>query len=323
MNSYLPIPSGAVIALTASQTPAPLAPAAIEGAGSGSYGPFNQGMTAGVSVALNQACSKIRTLARAGAGGLGVLSGLDIAAGTGLTVSVSAGAASAGDIISFAGSTLPIPASSNSWIWLTSGGVLAFSASAGAVPTDGVCFLGSVTASSASVTGIDYSGRVFIQDGMRIRQTADPFAPGDLLSPAARVVTITQNGSYWWNGLEHVPMTALGRHQTSSFNRHILAADLTLTGQSPNMQWLTASGASRQVTLPEAASMADGGWFEVVNAGDASVPSQNYSVEVHSPSGGSPLVTLAPGHSAQFRIQPPSSGGSPSWPASVPAVMGL
>lgn len=323
MITQLPIPAGVTLGLLATQTPLPLASPLIEGAGTGATGPFAQGMTAGVSTALNRLASKVRTLAEAGSGGLGVLKGLDLSIGTGLTVEVSPGSACAGDIVDFAGGSLAIAASTTTWIWLTADATLAFSGSPTSLPTGGLCFLGSVTASASSVTGIDYSGRVFVVDGMRIRQTADPFAPGDAPPAGARIVTVTKNGAYLWTGLAHAQLADSGHQTPKPTAQQTLAADLTLDPQSSNLQWLVADGGDRQVILPSAGSMPVGGWFQIVNAGDGSLSAQNHGLKVVSASGALPYVTLTPGQSAMIRVQPPAGGAGAAWPAAPAAVSGV
>lgn len=321
MPNQLPAPDGVTFNLLATQAPLPLAPASFTGATSGGSGPFTQGMTAGVSTQLNILAAKVQTLSQGGAGGYGVLKGLDLAAGSGLLIQVSAGSASVGDMLDYGGGSIALPASQTSFLWLTSTGMPAFAATT-TPPSGGIVYLGAVSTGSSTITGVDYSGRVWLMDGARVRQTADAFTPGDAPPATARVFTLTQNGMYFWNGLSHVLQAASGTQNPGSAMAQTLLANWPLTPQSANLQWLIAEAAV-DVILPAAGAMPLGGWFKIVNAGDASIPAQDFALSVVTAVGQPPLVTLNPGQSVVISVQPSASGSGPKWPPTATAQTGV
>ncbi len=320
MSFQLPAPSGVTFNLLSTQAPLPLAPLDFAGASNGATGPFSQGMTAGVSQNLNILASKIQTVTQGGCGGFGVLNGLDLTAGTGLVVNISAGSALVGDVLDYGGGSLVLPSSQISYVWLTSTGVPAFS-NLLAPPSGAVCFLGTVVTNGSAISSVDYSNRIFLQDGMRVRQTADLFAPADQPPSRCRVLTWTLNGSYFWDGTRHVSFASSGYQQPYAASQMTIASNLALTPQSSNLQWIIPQSAST-VILPLVSDVPVGGWYKIVNAGDPSLPAQDFAISVLPASGQPAIASLNPGQSALFTVQPSSSGSGPRWPSSVTVQTG-
>jgi hypothetical protein len=97
-------------------------------------------------------------------------------------------------------------------------------------------------------------------------------------------------------------------HLVAAVNTETLSANKSLVAADANVQALTASGASRNVTLPDPATMTFGHSYRIINAGS----SNNLVLKDF---GGTTLATLTPGQSAT--VKPMSSGGALVWPASV------
>lgn len=315
MTNQIPAPSGVTFNLLSTQCPLPTVPVSVIGASNGSTGPFTQGMTAGVSSQLNILAAKIQTLSQGGSGGFGVLKGLELSIGSGLAANLSAGTAALGDILDYGGGVVSLPPGQTSFIWLTAAGSPTFGANLNP-PNGAVTYLGAVTTNATSITGIDYSGRIYLWDGMRVRQTADPFAPGDQPPINARVFTLTQNGMYLWNGFSHGLILANNQQFAGPVTTQTILANWTLTGQSGNTQWLIAEAAC-DVVLPAPSSMLPGSWFKIVNGGDPTLPAQNYNLTVVTALGQTPVATVAPGQSVTISLQPPSGGSGLRWPTTA------
>lgn len=173
---------------------------------------FASGQTGGIaSSALNQNFTASDVLARYGSGGFGVAYGLDVSAGTGLKVNVSAGHAVLDGLLEYgwadakAGGSVDVAASqSRVWIWLRTDGTLQAVNVSTTKPTGNCVLLGSCVTSGSAVTSVDTSGVVYLRRGTLYRETNDSGAPGD--SPDASLVgliTKTQGGFYFWTGTAH------------------------------------------------------------------------------------------------------------------------
>ncbi|RYG37868.1 hypothetical protein EON81_05450 [bacterium] len=166
---------------------------------------LSQGMTVGVSEAINGYFRVALALGQIGGNGPGIASGFEIDTPGGMTVSVSAGTAMIDRIVQKAASTYVISADNSTvYLWLYPTAVVAHTTSL-TVPNDGdALFLATVTTSGGAVTGIDYSGRVEIRDGLRYRRVADVGRPADEPGSSVSIVTRTQRGEYLWRGEAHM-----------------------------------------------------------------------------------------------------------------------
>jgi|GEM_PF-3617575 len=306
--------------LKSNQIPAPLSPTTISGVGNGASGPFALGMTAGVSNLLNQLVSKVQTLSQSGACGYGIAFGLDLSGGAGLTLNCSPGTALVGDVVTQSSAiSAVLPDGLSSFIWMTGTGALAWNQDHTQPPTGGVVFLGTVTTSAGLIAAIDYSGRVTTSDGMRFRSTGDSFAPVDQLPSNSRVFTKTQIGTYFWDGTAHQAVVSASNQHLISSRQTTLNADKSLLISDANLQWFTASGASRNVSLPDPSLTPIGLRFTIVNAGDATISTQNYNLILKDFAGNS-LATIPPGNQVQAQISTPKSGYSSTWPITLTPI---
>lgn len=281
---------------------------------SGSSGPFVTGMTLPTAALLNTVAGQLYAGILAGACGSGVVTGLALSTPSNLVIQVSAGFGVAAIPVSLlTNATVSVPASSTTFIGLSATGSIVTSATIAAFPTSAL-FLGTVVSNATVVTSIDYSGRITLIDGTRTRQTADIFGPLDSPGPM-RIVTNTQSGTFLWDGNAHRQMVGTGAI-VQPYNLQTLTATLNLTANAPTYQFLVASGANQAVVLPAPSTVPLGVFYQVINYGDPTVPTQNHNILVQYPSG-TTIATLTPGQGTPVFGPLPPSGGSSSWPTSI------
>lgn len=300
--------------LLASQVPTPTVSAAP--IPSGSSGPFVQGMTLPTASLLNTLNGQVLAAMIAGSAGQGVLSGFALTASSGLTLSCSAGAAATTALVTNTGSQniiLPDNTSTN-FIYVTGSGTIGTVNTLAAFPASAV-FLGVVTTASGAITVIDYSGRVSVIDGVRFRQTADPYTPSDTPT-GCYIITKTLGGTFWFDGTNHCAMANPTGLLAWPAQTVTLATDLTLTAESPNITYAICNGANRNVILASTFPPL-GTFIQIVNYGDPSVGTQNYNVVVKATSLGATICTLTPGQTTNwFSPRTPASGVT-AWPTSI------
>jgi hypothetical protein len=164
---------------------------------------FSTGDNITVPSRLNVNGGYLDMLSQYGGGAMGVVQGLDVAAGTGLIANVSAGGANIGGIVQLAtGSTVVVAASASNFIWLKNDITLEATTATTAPATPGV-FLGIAMTNGSSVTAVDTSGVCYLRGGNLWRQTADLFEPLDSPNANVRVYTKTLAGLFYWDGTVH------------------------------------------------------------------------------------------------------------------------
>lgn len=223
-----------------------------------------------------------------------------------------------------AGLSITLPASSTVYLWATVvSGQLGLAYSSTTTPPAGSrCYLGQAVVGASTITSFDTSGVVYASaNGLPVRTTGDPLAPTDTPPSSLTFLTQTLNGTYLWNNSAHCQITSPNSHRLATNAQMTLVADLTITPQMPNVLWLIASSANRNVTLPATTDLSIGHQFTIVNAGNATNASQNYNLAVKNP-GGTTVATITPGMSITIGLIPPSTSGasSPVYPASLTPV---
>lgn len=254
-----------------------------------------QGDSVDVCAKLNNLISELRNAALLGCGGIGVATGLVISAGSGLALSVSAGFAMTGDgPLSVGALSIVLPDESTRYIWLNSAGTLT-AASTTTAPNATAVYLGRAVTTGGAIAGVDDSGVVRIAGSQLFRTLADRGAPGDV--PKSPVMTITQAGSYLFDGAAH-------RQTGPTFYAATLTGDITLNERDADVLALTPSGANRKVILPASASYASR--RKVLNTAASGGP----NLLVRNPADSATVATLTPG---QMSIVAPVIGstGSP------------
>lgn len=232
----------AVWTLTAVQVPLLMAPSAAldvaaDPATPGSLNSFTAGDTTGVALKLNQNSRHVENLGRFGSGGWAVAFGLDLTAGSGLTLNISAGIAIIDGVAKYAGGTLALADNTRSHIWISQAGAITARTDL-TQPASSAVYLGSVLTAAAAISAVDYSGRVTAYNGVPYRRTADTGTPADSPSAALRYYHETDAGLFVWEGTRYTAVdaqTMLSLSVAGSSNVTLTAAQsrhaiLNLTG---------------------------------------------------------------------------------------------
>lgn len=207
--------------------------------------------------------------------GRGVMSGLVITAGTGLTVNISAGwAVGVAPTVVAAISASPVPASSTRFVWVdvTTGSVTLTLTSTD--PGGELVCLGSVTTSGVAVTSISSIGRVDLPR----------FVSHRLWEVGAGLLQADLDAG----------LIKLGPSEDAAESA-VITATRVLTTRSTNIQRIQcASG--QKVLLPNPSDVALGRWFEIVNdnAGGGA------SITVRDHTDATTIATVAPEAATRF-----------------------
>jgi len=87
------------------------------------------------------------------------------------------------------------------WVWLMQDGSITVQNNTTSKPSGNCVLLGSGVSSGGSITSVDTSGVVYLQNGQLWRQTADTGAPSDLPDSTWRGYTKTLAGLFFWDGM--------------------------------------------------------------------------------------------------------------------------
>jgi hypothetical protein len=227
--------------------------------------------------------------------GKGVLSGLELTAGTGLEVAVSAGDLLGLRAVSIDSTTHALGASQTRYVWIDEAGAVTTSAGDDDPGGTAVC-LGLVTTDADSVTIITKAGRM-----ETARWVDRVYRIGAGVSGASRMEVDP----------EAQEVRILGRldvngHILRPYAQHALTANLNLPASWPNVVRVTPDAPGRKVILPADPDL--GLDFEIVNDGAE-------DVLIRDPADGSTLATLNPGERCLAR--PTVVAGEAAWPATL------
>ena len=220
---------------------------------------FNIGLSTGLVGTLNRNATRQDLTGSFGGGAYFVAVGLSLAAGTGLSVAISAGTAMIDGAVNVeTASALPVPASfSRVFIWLLQTGILTYTQTT-APPGATACFLGSVVTSATAVTSVDYSG-VLYGSGILQRTTADAGQPTDTPPAGLHFYTVTAGGSYYWNGTAYANIA--GKNGTNGTAATVTVGTVT-TGAAGSSATVANSGTSSAAvfnfTIPQGAAGSGG-----------------------------------------------------------------
>lgn len=140
-------------------------------------------------------------LARYGGGGYGIAYGLDLSAGSELTLNIAAGHSVIDGLVENpAATTLALTDNGVNYIYHKQNGTFTkvFNSTTPGDETDN--YIGNVTTSGGAITAIDTSGVCYFKNGAIERQTADTGEPADTPNASWRGWTVTSGGRYWWTG---------------------------------------------------------------------------------------------------------------------------
>lgn len=269
--------------LTAIQTPALMAPSALIDPTADPATPnvleaFTTGQTSGVALALNQNARHLENLGRFGGGGWAVVYGLDLSAGTGLTLNISEGLAIIDGAVKRTATTAALADNTRTHLWLTQAGSITQKTDL-TQPASSAVYLGSALTSGGAITSVDYSGRQSAFNGLPYRRTADTGKPADSPSSQLRYYHETDAGLFFWDGSRYTTVDA----QTMPSNIAVTSADVTLTSDQARNNVLKCTGTltgNRSLIVPTWA----GRTWVVINA-----TSGSYTLTVKT-SGGTGIV---------------------------------
>ena len=212
------------VTLTATQVPKPTAASSFYKLVNGTTitaKTFTTGETSTVPGKLNSNSVQLDNAFRYGSGSNGVCYGLNVTAGTGLTITVSSGHAIAGTFVELASdATIAVPASSaRVHVWIDSAGAVSVVNNSLTPPAGTVTYLGSCVTDTSSVLSTDTTGVCYLRNGVMWRQTADTGVPGDTPSTGMVFFTQTSNGVYFWDGTYYralVPSSVINSSGTAN-----------------------------------------------------------------------------------------------------------
>lgn len=175
--------------------------------------------------AYNRSQAIIESVMRCGAGLKGVVTGLEISAGSGLTLNIAAGKALSNGLLElFTATTLAMSDNTVNYIWFKEDQTFEKITAGISPPTPSGVFIGTVTTSGGAITAVDDSGICYVRANSIYRKTADPYKPGDTPPSNWLGYTKTLGGLWFWNGsdylrLDDVPvLTAKTGNYTVSVN---------------------------------------------------------------------------------------------------------
>lgn len=205
------------VTLLASQVPAIMIPSTaymILDALNGGYAPhaeqFQLGEDNAATLAsyLNAYGMRIDLLGRYPAPANCICYGLEISAGTGLTLNISDGLAviDAGFVEQNATAdpltaalTETLTNNSANYVWWKTDGTIEVKTTT-AQPSSQAVYLGYALTAAGAITQLDDAGRLLLKSGIIERQTADTGEPADSPNASWRGWTVTSGGRYWWTG---------------------------------------------------------------------------------------------------------------------------
>ncbi|RYG33635.1 hypothetical protein EON81_17720, partial [bacterium] len=235
--------------------------------------------------------------------GRGVLDGLELSPGAGLSVQASGGAVLVGQLVLLEGASGAMPPWSERFVFVDETGVLSF-AETFEDPGGSMVCLGKAVSNEADIESVSNYGRWQLMRqvtggdltlGMGVAATPIGLRTGVVeLEPIPGAPTVRSSSAALYS-VESGGTTELafvdsegtstrftegGRlrledpivvgHARNSVEIEDLSTNKTLTPGSPNVQVVKAIGAPRQVRLPE--NLDWGMWFRVVNSGGSGSP---------------------------------------------------
>jgi len=164
------------------------------------------GVPATVTTGLRSNAVRSENIARYGGGAYAVAAGLEVAAGSGLSGTVTAGVAMLDGpvVVPTAPAAVTLADGARNWIWMLPTGLATGTSGSLTPPLGACCLLGSLLTAAGAVSGDpDASGRWELRCGSLYRRTGDAGAPTD--NPAAWAPNLlffhqTAGGMYLWDG---------------------------------------------------------------------------------------------------------------------------
>jgi hypothetical protein len=202
---------------------------------------------------FNQNAALLDIIAQVGGGVIAVVSGLDLTAGTGLTLNIAAGTALINGVIQLKNATsIAITDNSTRYIWFKSNGT--FEATSTTTPPASMpsVFVGIVVTSAGAITKVDKSGVVYFKSGSLIRETNDTTAPTGSVDSSIIILTKTLAGTYIWDGFSTNLVKGLLPNQTSTV-QNITSNKTENSSDRDYLTTNTGAGSKPIITLEPAA----------------------------------------------------------------------
>ena len=243
LASQVPVPAASptppdIAGCTSSTTTAPI---------SGEVTAFSSGILSAES--LNELLAVDSVGAIAGGNGFGIVHGLTVSAGTGLTVDIAAGTAFlAWPVQRQAGTNVLPDNQALVFLWLKGDGTLTHTLTT-TPPAGNALHIGTFTTLAGAITLVDTSGVVYIRDGLRWRQTYDAGQPSDTPAAGTAFLTRTRTGLWLWDGTSYLRIGPSTRSNVAISD----AGDTTATDSEASARTLRLTGtltAPRNLILP-------------------------------------------------------------------------
>jgi hypothetical protein len=261
---------------TAVNVPVPVAPSAPPSQGlctdttttAATFNPIVSGSTP-IALQLNQAFAQCAGIAGFGGSGYAVCNGVTLTApGSGLTLAVSTGVVNIMGLIQYPGGSVIVPDNTSMvYIWMLQNGSVTYTTTT-TPPVTNCVYIGNCTTSGGNITVVDYTGVCYAIGGVLLRYTNDRSAPTDTPNVGTSFHTITQAGTYHWNGSVYNSLTPTN---AGALNTKItMTGDITAIPQDAFLNFqLDPNGSNRNFTLPNPALLGNAWRISLTHIGSA------------------------------------------------------
>jgi len=164
---------------------------------------FAIGEGPGVADKLTLGAARRDIDARYGGGYYGVAKGLDLSAGSGLTLNIAAGHAMCDGVVPINAISVGLTDSGRNYVWLSRAGAIVVVFASLNPPAGANVFLGSALTAGGNISSVDQSGVLYAPGGVPWTRTADTGTPGWTAPASLQFVHHTANNVWWWDGVSY------------------------------------------------------------------------------------------------------------------------
>lgn len=261
------------------------------------------GLNPDMAALVTQLARTIDILHSYGGVGLGILNGLEVSAGSGLTVAISSGQALISGAMTYPGGTKTVNASqATNFVWLLANGNITVETDL-TVPAGPCVLLAVVSTSSSAVTQVDYSGRCYFDHGNMYRDIIGG-APDDT-PPSVRCFTrcVDFGHVYLSDGDAYHEFVHPSGQVASAVLIKALTSDFNLTLSHPPILRLDGGASDRKVLMPDPTTLPYWWQTSIENLGATNV----LNVRDHADT--TTLISVATGStSTPIKVHPFSGG---------------
>ncbi len=141
--------------------------------------------------------------ARYGGGYYGIAKGLDLSAGSGLTLNIAAGHAMIDGVVEIPATSVGLTDGGRNYIWLSQAGAPSVVFGSLTPPIGASIFLGSALTATGTISSVDQSGVLYGVGGVPWLRTADTGIPGWTAPSTLQFVHHTASAVWWWDGISY------------------------------------------------------------------------------------------------------------------------